>query len=163
MPQTSTAPASRVDPPLAMGADAGASPSSPFMRALPGITLAALRVVSALVLLEHSTQRVFGFPAPQGRPWGGAPEMFTRPWFASALEITGGILLILGLFTRPVAFVLSGLMAFAYFLVHAPRGFFPISNGGEPAVLLCFVLLYISTVGAGPFSLDAVLRRGRSV
>jgi putative oxidoreductase len=87
--------------------------------------------------------------------------MFTRPWFATVLELVGGTLVLLGLFTRPVAFVLSGLMAFAYFLVHAPRHFFPVVNGGEPAVLLCFVFLYLSATGAGPVSLDAVLRRRR--
>jgi putative oxidoreductase len=132
--------------------------------ALPAITLAALRVISALVLFEHATRRVFGFPADAGRPWNGAPDIFTRPWFASVLEFVGGTLIVLGLFTRPVAFVLSGLMAFAYFLVHAPRSFFPIVNGGEPAVLLCFVFLYLSAAGGGPLSLDAILRRrdGRS-
>jgi putative oxidoreductase len=140
------------------------SQPSALAAALPGITLAALRVISALVLLEHSTQRVFGFPAAAGRPWTGAPDLFTRPWFASVLEFLGGTLIVLGLFTRPVAFVLSGLMAFAYFLVHAPRSFFPILNGGEPAVLLCFVFLYLAAAGAGPISLDAILRRrgGRS-
>ena len=126
---------------------------------LPGITLAALRVISALVLLEHASQRAMGFPANPARPWSGAPDAFTRGWFATVLEVVGGILLILGLFTRPVAFVLSGLMAFAYFLVHAPRNFYPVVNGGEPAVLLCFILLYISTVGAGPYSLDTILRK----
>jgi putative oxidoreductase len=135
------------------------SQSTGLAAVLPGITLAALRIISALVLLEHASQRAMGFPANPARPFNGAPDLFTRPWFATVLEVVGGILLILGLFTRPVAFVLSGLMAFAYFLVHAPRGFFPVVNGGEPAVLLCFILLYISTVGAGPFSLDALLRR----
>ncbi len=129
---------------------------------LPGITLAALRVISALVLLEHASQRAMGFPANSARPWSGAPDPFTQGWFATALEVVGSILLVLGLFTRPVAFVLSGLMAFAYFLVHAPRNFFPVVNGGEPAVLLCFILLYISTVGVGPYSLDSILRRRAS-
>lgn len=138
--------------------------SSALATALPAITLAALRVISALVLFEHATQRAFGFPANAARPWAGPPDAFTRPWFATVLELIGGTLIILGLFTRPVAFVLSGSMAFAYFLVHAPRGFFPVVNGGEPAVLLCFVFLYLSAAGAGPLSLDAALRRrsGRS-
>ena len=129
---------------------------------LPGITLLALRVISALVLIEHATVRAFGYPANPARPFRGAPEMLTRPWFATVLELIGGTLIILGLFTRPTAFVLSGLMAFAYFLTHAPRHFFPIINGGEPAVLLCFVFLYLSTVGAGPYSLDAVIGRRRA-
>ena len=133
--------------------------SSALAAALPAITLAALRVISALVLFEHATQRAFGVPANAARPWAGAPDAFTRPWFATVIELIGGTLIILGLFTRPVAFVLSGLMAFAYFLVHAPRNFFPVVNGGEPAVLLCFVFLYLSAAGAGPLSLDAIFRR----
>jgi putative oxidoreductase len=107
--------------------------------------------------------RAFGFPENPDRPFGGPPGMFTRPWFATVLELVGGTLVLLGLFTRPVAFVLSGLMAFAYFLAHAPRHLFPIVNGGEPAVLLCFVFLYFSTTGAGPVSLDAVLWRRREL
>ena len=128
---------------------------------LSGLTLLALRMISALVLFEHSTVRAFGFPANPDRPFRGAPEMFTRPWFTTVLELLGGTLILLGLFTRPTAFVLSGLMAFAYFIAHAPQHFFPIINGGEPAVLLCFVFLYMSTVGAGPYSVDAVLGRRR--
>ena len=129
---------------------------------LPGLTLLALRVMSALVLFEHSTVRAFGFPANPERPFRGAPEMFTRPWFATVLELVGGTLIILGLFTRPTAFVLSGLMAFAYFIAHAPEHFFPIINRGEPAVLLCFIFLYMSTVGAGPYSVDAMIGRRRA-
>src|SRR5215203_3411304 len=117
---------------------------------LPGLTLLALRVISALVLFEHSTVRAFGFPINPDRPFRGAPEMFTRPWFATVLELVGGMLIVLGLFTRATSFVLSGLMAFAYFIGHAPEHFFPIINRGEPAVLLCFIFLYMSTVGAGP-------------
>ena len=131
--------------------------------ALPGVTLLLLRIISALVLFEHSTVRAFGFPANPDRPFRGAPEMFTRPWFATVLELVGGTLIILGLFTRPTAFVLSGLMAFAYFIAHAPESFFPILNRGEPAVLLCFIFLYMSTVGAGPYSVDAVLSRRRAI
>ena len=128
---------------------------------LPGVTLLLLRIISALVLFEHSTVRAFGFPANPDRPFRGAPEMFTRPWFATVLELGGGALIILGLFTRPTAFVLSGLMAFAYFIGHAPQHFFPIINRGEPAVLLCFIFLYMSTAGAGPYSIDAMLSRRR--
>ena len=128
---------------------------------LQGLALLALRVITALVLYEHSTVRAFGFPANPDRPFAGPPGMFTRPWFATVLELGGGTLVLLGLFTRPAAFVLSGLMAFAYFLAHAPQHFFPIRNGGEPAVLLCFICLYLSAAGAGPYSLDAALRRRR--
>ena len=128
---------------------------------LPGITLAALRVISALVLLEHATQRALGFPANPARPWNGAPDPFTRPWFATVLEVVGGILLILGLFTRPVAFVLSGLMAFAYFIAPAPQGhaLLPILNGGELAAFYSFLFLFISAAGPGAFSLDGHLDR----
>ena len=84
---------------------------------------------------------------------------FSLPWFAGALELTGGLLLLIGLFTRPVAFVLSGLMAFAYFIGHAPKGFYPLLNGGNFAVVLCFLFLYLACAGGGVFALDALLRR----
>jgi putative oxidoreductase len=121
-----------------------------------GLTLLALRVISALVLFEHATAQSWGVPNNPARPFAGAPAPFSRLWIASALELIGGTLIILGLFTRPTAFVLSGLMAFAYFLVHAPVNFFPIVNRGEPAVLLCFIFLYLSAGGAGPYSIDAL-------
>lgn len=129
---------------------------------LPALTLLALRIISALVLFEHATASSFGFPANPARAFAGAPAAFSRSWFASVLELIGGTLIILGLFTRPTAFVLSGLMAFAYFLVHAPENFFPIINRGEPAVLLCFIFLYLSANGAGPFSVDAMRSRRRT-
>ena len=121
-----------------------------------GLTLLALRIVSALVLLEHATAQAFGVPNNPARPFEGAPAILSRTWVASVIELVGGPLIILGVFTRPVAFVLSGLMAFAYFLVHAPVNFFPVVNRGEPAVLLCFVFLYMAAAGAGPYSLDAM-------
>jgi putative oxidoreductase len=128
---------------------------------LTGLTLLALRIVSALVLFEHATAQAFGVPNNPAKPFTSAPAVFSRLWVASWLELIGGTLIVLGLFTRPTAFVLSGLMAFAYFLVHAPVGFFPIVNRGEPAVLLCFVFLYLAAAGAGPYSVDALLdRRG---
>jgi len=124
-----------------------------------GITLLALRIVSALVLFEHATAQAFGIPNNPARPFTVGPAVFSRLWVASWLELIGGTLIILGLFTRPTAFVLSGLMAFAYFLVHARVNFFPVVNRGEPAVLLCFIFLYLTAAGAGSYSLDAV--RGR--
>jgi putative oxidoreductase len=124
-----------------------------------GVTLLALRIVSALVLFEHATAQSFGVPNNPARPFTAAPAIFSRLWVASWLELIGGTLIVLGLFTRPTAFVLSGLMAFAYFLVHAPVNFFPVVNRGEPAVLLCFVFLYLSAAGAGPYALDEVFRR----
>ena len=140
----------------------GRTDDSGWRTRLAGLTLLALRVISALVLFEHSTVRAFGFPANPERPFRGAPDPFTRPWFTTVLELVGGTLLILGLFTRPTAFVLSGMMAVAYFIAHASEHFFPIINGGEPAVLLCFVFLYMSAAGAGPYSIDALLERRRS-
>ena len=128
-----------------------------------GLTLLALRIISALVLLEHATAQAFGIPNNPAKPFTGAPPFFSRLWIASWLELIGGTLIILGLFTRPTAFVLSGLMAFAYFLVHAPVAFFPVVNRGEPAVLLCFVFLYMAFAGAGPYSLDALRGRRASV
>ena len=124
--------------------------------AAAGLTLLALRVISALVLFEHATAQAWGVPNNPARPFEGAPAVLSRTWVASWLELVGGTLIVLGLFTRPTAFVLSGLMAFAYFLVHAPVNFFPIVNRGEPAVLLCFILLYTSAAGAGPYSIDAL-------
>ena len=133
------------------------SDAQPRRRAVfVGLTLLALRIVSALVLLEHATAQAFGVPNNPARPFEGAPAILSRTWVASVIELVGGPLIILGLFTRPIAFVLSGLMAFAYFVVHAPVAFFPVVNRGEPAVLLCFVFLYLSAAGAGPYSLDAV-------
>jgi putative oxidoreductase len=119
--------------------------------------LSVLRIVAALLFFEHGTQKLLGFP-PSGRP---GPELLSLSWIAGVLELVGGALLILGLFTRPVAFVLSGEMAFAYWMSHAPRSFYPILNGGDAAILYCFVFLYLAAAGPGPWSLDAA-RAGRS-
>ena len=117
--------------------------------------LSILRIVTGLLFLEHGTQKIFNFPP---RPNPRAYELFTLvPGLAGILELGGGVLIALGLFTRPVAFLLSGEMAFAYFMSHAPRGFFPISmggNAGESAILYCFIFLYFAFVGAGVWSLD---------
>jgi putative oxidoreductase len=118
--------------------------------------LSILRIVVGLLFLEHGTQKIFNFPP---RPNARAYELFTLvPGLAGIMELVGGVLIVLGLFTRPVAFLLSGEMAFAYFMSHAPRGVFPIStggNGGEAAILYCFIFLYFVFVGAGVWSLDA--------
>jgi putative oxidoreductase len=97
---------------------------------------------------------MFGFPAQARVPY----ELLTRNGAAGLLEVAGGLLLLLGLFTRPEAFILSGLMAFAYFLVHAPRGFWTLPNGGDLAVMYCFAFLYIAAAGGGKWSLDNLLR-----
>ncbi len=116
--------------------------------------LSILRIVAALIFFEHGTTKLLGFP-----PSNYSPELFSLSWIAGALELVGGALLILGLFTRPVAFILSGEMAFAYWMAHAPQNPFPVANGGDAAILYCFVFLYLAFAGGGPWSLDALLRR----
>jgi putative oxidoreductase len=118
--------------------------------------LSIVRIVVALLILQHGLSRLFGFPSPLP-----SPAMFSLYWFAGAIELVGGILLLGGLFTRSAAFILSGEMAFAYFLSHAPNSFYPILNRGDGAILYCFIFLYIVFAGAGPWSLDATLRRTR--
>ncbi len=116
--------------------------------------LSILRIVAALLFLEHGTSRLFGWPSPIP-----TPGFLTMYWFAGAIELVAGVLLTAGLFTRCAAFVASGEMAFAYFISHAPNGFFPIVNRGDAAILYCFVFLYIAFAGAGPWSLDALWRK----
>jgi putative oxidoreductase len=120
--------------------------------------LSALRIVAAFLLVQFGTAKLFAFPAAI-LPGGGTASLASLPGFAGVLETFGGALLVIGLFTRPVAFLLSGEMAFAYFIGHAPRGFWPVLNNGHSVVLFCFVWLYLSTAGAGPWSLDARLRK----
>jgi putative oxidoreductase len=117
-----------------------------------GRALSVLRIMTGLLFLAHGLPKIFGFPP--GVPHGQAPLM-SLSGVAGILEFVGGGLIILGLFTRPAAFVLSGEMAVAYFMVHAPKGFYPILNGGELAILYCFILLYLSVAGAGSWSIDA--------
>ncbi|NTF32663.1 DoxX family protein [Rhizobium skierniewicense] len=116
--------------------------------------LAALRIITALLFIEHGTQKLFGFPASTME--GSLPPMLL---VAALLETIGGLLILIGLFTRPVAFVLSGLMAFAYFMAHAPKSSFPVLNGGDAAILFCFVFLYLVTAGPGALSVDSARRR----
>ena len=116
--------------------------------------LSVLRIVAALLFLEHGTQKLFGSPVPAN---GAGPAAFSLIWFAAVLELVGGLLLLVGLFTRPVAFVLSGEMAVAYWMAHAPRSPFPVANGGDAAILFCFVFLYLAAAGGGAWAAD---RRG---
>jgi putative oxidoreductase len=120
--------------------------------------LSILRIVAAFLFMQFGTAKLFGFPAPI-MPGGGTAALGSLAWFASVLETFGGFLLLIGLFTRPVAFLLSGEMAFAYFMGHAPQGFWPVLNQGHPAILFCFLFLYLSAAGAGPWSLDAIRDR----
>ena len=113
--------------------------------------LSVLRIMSALLYIEHGSQKLLGFPASERGP----VALFSFYGFAGFLELFGGILLAIGLFTRPVAFLLSGMMAVAYFMAHAPQSFFPANNGGDAAILFCFVFLYLFTAGPGPWSVDA--------
>jgi putative oxidoreductase len=118
--------------------------------------LSILRIVAALLFFEHGTSKLLGFPPSDH----SGPEFLSLSWIAGALELVGGALLIVGLFTRPVAFILSGEMAVAYWMAHAPQGPFPLANGGDAAILYCFVFLYLAFAGGGPWSLDALRRRG---
>jgi putative oxidoreductase len=118
----------------------------------------ALRIVAGFTFSLHGFQKILGFFGGMGGHGATAP-LFSLLWTAGMLEMVGGLLLILGLCTRPVAFVLAGEMAFAYFRMHLPRGPWPIQNGGELAVLYCFVFLYLCTAGPGPLSLDRLFRK----
>jgi putative oxidoreductase len=115
--------------------------------------LGLVRIIAALLFIEHGTMKLFGFP-PSGEAAGTAGGLGGLMLAAALLEIVGGLLLLLGLFTRPVAFILSGEMAVAYFMAHAPRNFFPIHNGGDAAILFCFVFLYLVFAGPGAWSVD---------
>ena len=118
--------------------------------------LSLLRIVSGLIFLEHGTQKFLSFPAGQ---MAGAGWALAQPGhYAGIIEISCGLLIALGLFTRPAAFLASGTMAVAYWLSHAPRDFFPVNNMGDAAILFCFVFLYLVFAGPGPLSLDARLR-----
>jgi putative oxidoreductase len=119
--------------------------------------LSILRIVSGLIFMEHGLQKYVGFPPYP--PGANAPGFLTMGGFGGVLELVGGILLILGLFTRPVAFILSGEMAVAYWWVHFPRNVYPVLNGGDAAILYCFVFLYMVFAGGGPWSLDRVWRK----
>jgi len=121
--------------------------------------LSILRIIAAFLFIQAGTAKLFAFPAAV-MPGGGTAPLASLPGVAGLLETVGGALLLVGLFTRPVAFILSGLMAFAYFIGHAGNGFWPVLNGGAPAVFYCFLWLFFSAVGAGPWSLDALRRRG---
>jgi len=117
--------------------------------------LAALRIMTGLLFLEHGTQKILGFPL-SGH---AGPALASLAGVQGLIELFGGLLMTLGLFTRPVAFILSGDMAVAYFMAHFPRAFFPIQNMGDAAILYCFIFLYLFVAGAGVWSLDGLLGR----
>jgi putative oxidoreductase len=118
--------------------------------------LAALRIMSALLFIEHGTQKFFTFPPSEYFP--EPPALLSLMGVAGILELVGGLLILIGLLTRPVAFVLCGFMAAAYFMGHAPQGFFPANNMGDAAILFCFIFLYLFFAGPGAWSADAMRR-----
>ena len=120
--------------------------------------LSILRIIAAFLFLQIGTAKLFAFPAAL-MPGGGTASLTSLAGVAGALEVVGGALLLMGLVTRPVAFLLSGEMAVAYFIGHAPQGFWPVLNGGAPAVFFAFLWLYVSAAGPGPWSIDALRRR----
>jgi len=118
--------------------------------AYSGKALGLLRIVAALLFIEHATSKLLGFPPfPMG-----APPVGSLFWIAGVIELVGGVLLLVGLLSRPVAFVLSGEMAIGYWMIHAPKSTFPLENGGDAAILFCFIFLYIAAAGAGEWSVD---------
>jgi putative oxidoreductase len=119
------------------------------LQAYSPTVLGILRIVAALLFIEHGTAKLLNFPVSEMHP-----PAFSLPWIAGVLEMVGGTLVLIGLWTRPAAFILSGLMAAAYWMAHAPQSFFPVNNGGDAAILFCFVFLYLVFAGPGAFALD---------
>jgi len=126
-----------------------------FLRPYTSQLLSVLRIMAGLLLLQHGTTKYLTFPETQ---MSGASPV-TMGGAAGLIELVGGVLLVIGLFTRPTAFLVSGMLAVAYFYAHAPQGFFPILNGGELSALYCFVFLYLAAAGGGAWSVDRI--RGR--
>jgi putative oxidoreductase len=120
--------------------------------------LSILRIMTGFLFAQHGAQKLFGFMAAPG---SSTPPLLSLLGLAGILEFFGGLLLLVGLFTRPVAFILSGQMAVAYFMAHAPKGFWTIQNKGEMAVLYCFIFLYLAAAGGGPWSIDRLLHRNK--
>jgi putative oxidoreductase len=126
------------------------------------ITYFLLRVVAGLMFFQAGGLILFGWFGGMPGPPGSAPPLMSQLGIGGVLEFVGGLLIMLGLFTRPVAFILSGMMAVAYWQFHAPQGAWPVQNQGMPAVLYCFLFLYMAARGAGDLSLDALIRRKRA-
>lgn len=130
----------------------------PALHSLHPYLLSLLRIVSSLVLFSYGTQKVLHFPAAQN-----VPAAWSLSWIAGLLELVLGFLVLIGFQTRIASFVLSGLMAFAYFLAHAPQSFYPAQNGGVSAILFCFIFLFLVSAGGGPFSVDALAKRKQEI
>ena len=118
--------------------------------------LSVLRIIMGLMIIQHGMAKLIGFPAVASF---AKLNPLSLIGFAGFIELIGGALLIIGFLTQPVAFIISGEMAFAYFMAHAPKSFFPLINGGTLAIIFCFACLYLSTAGAGPWSVDAATKR----
>lgn len=131
-----------------------------WLSARSSYALALLRIVSGLIFLEHGTQKFLGFPAGE-RAWSGL-ALDGPGAFAGIIELAAGALITVGLFTRPAAFLASGTMAVAYWLAHAPQNIFPISNGGDAAILYCFIFLYLVFAGPGAWSVDGAISKTRA-
>ncbi|MCZ3377740.1 DoxX family protein [Rhizobium sp. AG207R] len=130
----------------------------PAIHALHPHLLSLLRIVASLVLFSYGTQKVLHFPAAEN-----VPAIGSLSWIAGLLELTLGFLALIGFKTRIAAFILSGLMAFAYFLRHAPQSFYPAQNGGTSAILFCFIFLFLASAGGGPLSVDALTKRRQGI
>ena len=117
-----------------------------------GQALSLLRIMTALLFLEHGTSKILSFPLTQI----SGPPIYSTYWIAGVLELVGSVLLLLGIFTRPVALLLAGEMAIGYFMIHAPQSFYPVVNHGDAAILFCFVFLLFAAAGPGPWSLEAM-------
>ena len=136
--------------------ETGEEPARAYPRKLVVPIASVLRIVAGLGFMHHGTMKFFHVPPPPPGMSGPLNMMMTA---ADTLELVGGFLIVIGLFTRRVAFVISGMMAIAYFMVHAPNGLYPARNGGEPAMLYCFVFLYLAAAGGGAWSVDAAHSR----
>jgi putative oxidoreductase len=119
--------------------------------------LSVLRIITAFLFMQHGSMKLLGFPQPMGDV-----QLMSLMGLAGILELVGGFLILIGLLTRPVAFLLAGEMAFAYFMAHAPNGFWPVLNHGEGAILYCFIFLYLAAAGAGPWSVDHIACRPKN-
>jgi putative oxidoreductase len=133
-----------------------ASSSTASLDRLAPYVLSIMRIMVALLFLQHGLSKLFGFPQPVP-----PPALLSIAWFAGVIELVGGVLAALGLFTRAAALIMSGEMAVGYFMAHAPQSFFPIVNRGDAAILYCFVFFYLVFAGGGPWSLDALFWRKR--
>ncbi|MGE4063704.1 MAG: DoxX family protein [Rhodospirillaceae bacterium] len=134
-----------------------------YLRWVPH-SLSILRIMSALLFIAHGSQKLFDFPARPTLEGTAAPtfDLFSLIGAAGVLEFFGGILLLVGFATRPVAFILSGMMAVAYFIAHHPRAFYPVNNGGDAAILFCFIFLFLFFAGGGPLSVDNLFAKRRA-